>query len=225
MIKHLLIAVDGPVGAGKSTISDAVAKHFGILHLDTGAMYRAFSYKALQNNISLDSEEAISALCPDTTITVKYHQGQQQTLLDGEDVSAFIRTQTVSQAASAVSRYSTVRQKMVALQRAIAMDTPMLLDGRDIGTVVLKNATAKIYLTASSEARAKRREKQLLEKGEVHSYQTILQEVIARDLQDENRAIDPLRKAEDAVVVDSSDLNFAQTVQAIIDIVEGKINA
>ena len=218
----LLIAIDGPVGAGKSTISDEVAKRLHILHLDTGAMYRAAGLAALKRGVSLDDENAVGAVISEADIGMSYVDNAQRTYLDGEDVSEKIRTQQAGQAASAVSRFAAVRQKMVAAQRAMAQNTSMLLDGRDIGTVVLKNATAKIFLTASSEARARRRMNQLKEKGDNTPFEEILQEVKARDEQDEHRAVDPLKKAEDAVVVDSSDLNFEETVQAILRIVEEK---
>ena len=218
----LLIAIDGPVGAGKSTISDEVAKRLHILHLDTGAMYRAAGLAALKRGVSLDDEKAVGEVISKADISVSYVDNAQRTYLDGEDVSEKIRTQQAGQAASAVSRFTAVRQKMVAAQRAMAQNTSMLLDGRDIGTVVLKNATAKIFLTASPEARARRRMNQLKEKGDNTPFEEILQEVKARDEQDEHRAVDPLKKAEDAVVVDSSDLNFEETVQAILRIVEEK---
>ncbi len=218
----LLIAIDGPVGAGKSTISDEVAKKLHILHLDTGAMYRAAGLAALKRGVSLDDEKAVGAVVSEADISVSYVDNAQRTYLDGEDVSEKIRTQQAGQVASAVSRFAAVRQKMVAAQRAMAQNTSMLLDGRDIGTVVLKNATAKIFLTASPEARARRRMNQLKEKGDSTPFEEILQEVKARDEQDEHRAVDPLKKAEDAVVVDSSDLNFEETVQAILRIVEEK---
>ena len=218
----LLIAIDGPVGAGKSTISDEVAKRLHILHLDTGAMYRAAGLAALKRGVSLDDEKAVGEVISKADISVSYVDNAQRTYLDGEDVSEKIRTQQAGQAASAVSRFAAVRQKMVAAQRAMAQNTSMLLDGRDIGTVVLKNATAKIFLTASPEARARRRMNQLKEKGNSTPFEEILQEVKARDEQDEHRAVDPLKKAEDAVVVDSSDLNFEETVQAILRIVEEK---
>ena len=218
----LLIAIDGPVGAGKSTISDEVAKRLHILHLDTGAMYRAAGLAALKHGVSLDDEKAVGAVVSEADISVSYVDNAQRTYLDGEDVSEKIRTQQAGQAASAVSRFAAVRQKMVAAQRAMAQNTSMLLDGRDIGTVVLKNATAKIFLTASPEARARRRMNQLKEKGDSTPFEEILQEVKARDEQDEHRTVDPLKKAEDAVVVDSSALNFEETVQAILRIVEEK---
>ncbi len=220
----LTIAIDGPVGAGKSTISDAVAHHLGILHLDTGAMYRAVGLYALENGIDPQAENAVSALCDSGKIQVdvRYENGAQRTLLCGRDVTGLIRSQEVGQAASTVSRYQTVRRMLVKRQQEIAKSQPMLLDGRDIGTVVLPDATLKIYLTASHEARAERRMLQLKEKGENTPFEEILREVNARDYQDMHREIDPLRQADDAVLVDSSELSFDETVQAILDLVEAE---
>ena len=218
----LTIAIDGPVGAGKSTISDAVAARLGILHLDTGAMYRAAGLAVSRKGIDGNHEDAVTAAVAQADISVRYEDGKQVTLLDGEDVSLAIRTQEAGAMASSVSRFPGVRKQMVFLQQQMAKTTPMLLDGRDIGTVVLKDAPVKIYLTAAPEARAMRRLKQLEEKGEKADFAAILAEVNARDRQDMNRETDPLRQAEDAVLVDSSDLSFEETVDAILRIVEEK---
>ena len=220
----LTIAIDGPVGAGKSTISDAVAKELNILHLDTGAMYRAVGLAAMRRGISPEDEEKVVALLQsgDITIGVRYEDGQQITLINGENVNALIRTQEVGGAASSVSRYANVRREMVRLQQALSRETPMLLDGRDIGTVVLPHATVKIFLTTSVEIRARRRMLQLRQKGDRTPYETILEEVRARDWQDTHRAADPLRQAEDAVLVDSGDMTFDETVQRILEIVREK---
>lgn len=222
MTQLLTIAVDGPVGAGKSTVSDEVAARLGILHLDTGAMYRAAGLAVSRRKIGRDDEAAVTAAVAEADISVRYEDGRQITLLDGEDVSTAIRTQEAGAVASAVSRFPGVRRQMVFLQQQMAKTTPMLLDGRDIGTVVLKDAPVKIYLTATPEARAMRRLKQLEEKGEKADFAAILAEVNARDRQDMNREIDPLRQAEDAVLVDSSEMDFEQTVEAILRIVEEK---
>ena len=215
----LTIALDGPVGAGKSTVCDAVAKRLGILHLDTGAMYRAAALKVVREGISPEDAEAVCRLAEkgQIRVSVRYTDDRQMTLLDGEDVSALIRTQEIGQAASAISRYPCIRKRMVALQQEIARSESMLLDGRDIGTVVLKDADVKIYLTSSVEVRAQRRLKQLREKGDQTPYEKVLGEVKARDEQDMTRETDPLRQAEDAVLVDSSSLTFDETVEVILD--------
>ena len=220
----LTIAIDGPVGAGKSTISDVVAKRLGILHLDTGAMYRAVGLYMLDHGVDPKNQEAVSTLCEEgkVLVDVRYENGAQCTLLNGQDVSGRIRAQEVGQAASAVSRYPAVRRMLVRRQQEMAKGQSMLLDGRDIGTVVLKDATVKIYLTASPESRAQRRMLQLREKGDDTPFETILAEVNARDYQDTHRETDPLRQAEDAVLVDSSDLTFDETVSAILSLVEAK---
>ena len=223
-MKPLTIAIDGPVGAGKSTISDVVAQRLGILHLDTGAMYRAVGLAALNEGVDPGDEAAVCRLCREdgARVDVRYQNGKQVTLLNGKDVSDEIRTLTAGGAASAVSRYQPVRKMLVARQQAMARQQPMLLDGRDIGTVVLPDATVKIFLTASAEARALRRRNQLLEKGTDTPLETILAEVNARDYQDTHRAVDPLRQAEDAILVDSSDLSFEETVEKILSLVEEK---
>ena len=223
----LTIAIDGPVGAGKSTISDAVAKRLSVLHLDTGAMYRAVGLCALKNGVDPRDEQGVCRLCEEgkAQVDVSYDHGAQRTLLDGEDVSSMIRTQEAGKAASAVSRYLPVRRMLVHRQQEIARSQSMLLDGRDIGTVVLPDATVKIYLTASPEARATRRMLQLREKGDDTPFEVILAEVNARDWQDMHRELDPLRQAEDAILLDSSDLTFDETVDAILKLVEEKQHA
>ena len=213
--RPLLVAIDGPVGAGKSSISDEVARRLGILHLDTGAMYRAAGLYVLRHGLDPHDEQAATAAVEKTDIGVRYTDGGQRTLLNGEDVTELIRTEEISKAASAVSSHAGVRRQLVRAQRALAESTPMLMDGRDIGTVVLKDAPVKIYLTASPEARAERRLRQYAEKGETHTFE----EVNARDYADMHREADPLRKADDAVVVDSSDLSFEETVNAILALV------
>ncbi len=220
----LNIAMDGPVGAGKSSIADAVAKRLGILHLDTGAMYRAVGLTALRQEMNLADEEKITALCQTLHMTLRHAEDGQHTFVDGEDVTGCIRTPEVSMAASTVAKYQGVRQAMVALQQRLAQETPMLLDGRDIGTRVLPNATVKIFLTASAEERARRRYQEMKEKGMEADYEQVLCDLRARDEQDMNRAVDPLRAAEDAIVVDSTELNFDEVVAHILDIVAKQTN-
>ena len=218
----LSIAIDGPVGAGKSSIADEVCRRLGILHLDTGAMYRAVGLAVTAAGIDPEDEAAVTALCErgGARVDVRYENGAQVTLVNGRDVTGSIRTQEAGTAASCVSRYPAVRRMLVRRQQELAKEQPMLLDGRDIGTVVLPDAPVKIYLTASAEARAQRRLNQLREKGENPDFDDILREVNARDHQDMTRETDPLRQAEDAVLLDSSDLDFEQTVQAVLRLVE-----
>ena len=218
------IAIDGPVGAGKSTVADAVAARLGMLHLDTGAMYRALGLSALRRGVNVEDEEAVAALCGETDISVTHEADGQHTWADGEDVTGLIRTPEVSMAASTVSRYAPVRAAMVRRQQQLASETDMLLDGRDICTTVLPHATVKIFLTAAPEERARRRYLELKEKGSDDTYEQVLAELKKRDAQDMNRAVEPLRQAEDAVLVDSTHLSFDQVVETIVRIAEEKRN-
>lgn len=217
------IAVDGPVGAGKSSVADQVAQRLHILHLDTGAMYRAFAYQALQEKISLEDGEALSALAQRCLPEVRFEDGAQRTLIAGQDVTGLIRTPEISMAASTISKQPEVRKAMVAQQQALAQKQSMLLDGRDIGTRVLPNATIKIFLTASAEVRAQRRFLELQKKGDPSTYEQVLADVILRDEQDTTRQVDPLRPADDAQIVDSSDLTQEQVVEDILRRVQLKL--
>ncbi len=218
----LNIAMDGPVGAGKSSIADAVAKRLDILHLDTGAMYRAVGLTALEKQVDVSDEQAVTALCETLRIAVRHGEDGQHTLVDGRDVTGMIRTPEVSMAASTVAKYQGVRTAMVALQRRLAAETPMLVDGRDICTRVLPDARVKIFLTASAEERARRRYLEMTVKGMTADYETVLRELRARDAQDMNRAVDPLRPAEDAVTVDTTSMSFEEVVTEILRIVAEK---
>ncbi len=218
----LNIAIDGPVGAGKSSIAREVARRLNILHLDTGAMYRALGYAALAQKISPEDENALDGLCARVSIVVRFLDGRQQTLVDGMDVSHLIRTPAVGMAASTVSRFKAVRSHMVALQRALARETSMVVDGRDIGTNVLPDANVKIFLTAAPEERARRRYLELKEAGGKDTFEAVLSDLLKRDLQDSTRPIDPLRPAEDAVMLDSTHLNMDQVVKEILGIVEAR---
>lgn len=218
----LNIGIDGPVGAGKSTVADAVAQRLGILHLDTGAMYRALGLTALRRKIDIQDEKAVVDLCDSVHISVSHEADGQHTYADGEDVTGLIRTPEVGMAASTVSRYAEVRKAMVRLQQQLAAETDMLLDGRDICTTVLPKATAKIFLTATAEERARRRWLELQQKGLPDTYEEVLKALKERDHQDMNRAVEPLRQAEDAVLVDSTDLDFDHVVERILEIVEEK---
>ncbi len=219
---RLNIGIDGPVGAGKSTVADAVAARLGILHLDTGAMYRALGLTAIRRGIDVQDEPAIVDLCKKLDISVSHEADGQHTFAEGEDVTGLIRTQEVSMAASTVSRYAEVRKEMVRIQQRLAAETDMLLDGRDICTTVLPAATAKIYLTADAEERARRRWLELQEKGMPDTFEEVLKAVKDRDYQDMNRPVEPLRQAEDAVLVDSTRLTFDEVVEKILSIVEEK---
>ena len=219
---RLNIAIDGPVGAGKSTVADAVAERLGILHLDTGAMYRALGLTALRRGIDTQDERAVVELCLGLDISVRHEADGQHTFVEGEDVTGLIRTPEVSMAASTVSRYAEVRRAMVKVQQKLAAETDMLLDGRDICTTVLPNATAKIYLTATPEERARRRWLEMQAKGMDDTYEQVLEELKKRDDQDMNRPVEPLRQAEDAVLVDSTHLSFDEVVEEILRIVEEK---
>lgn len=218
----LNIAMDGPVGAGKSSIANAVATRLDILHLDTGAMYRTIGLAALRQGIDLQDEAAVTRLAQTVDIAVRHGEDGQHTLLAGEDVSGLIRTEQVSMAASTVARYAGVRKAMVALQQKLASETDMLVDGRDICLVVLPNATVKIYLTASAEARAMRRFLELQKKGSPDTYEQVLEDLKQRDWQDMHREVDPLRPAEDATIVDTTEMTFDQVVEHIIAIVKEK---
>ena len=221
---RLNIAIDGPVSAGKSSISDAVAKRLGILHLDTGAMYRALGLAVQRAGIDTQDEEKVVDLCRKLKVSVSHEADGQHTFVEGEDVTGMIRTPEVSMAASTVSRYAEVRKEMVRIQQQLAAETDMLVDGRDICTTVLPNATAKIFLTAAQEERARRRYLELKEKGMEEPYEKVLEELKARDEQDMNRPVEPLRQAPDAELVDSTHLTFDETVDTIVRIVEEKIH-
>lgn len=212
----LTIALDGPVGAGKSSVAEETARRLGILHLDTGAMYRAVGLYVLRQGISTEDEERVSSLAEGLRMDVRYVDGTQRTLVEGEDVTAQIRTPQVSMAASAVARYPRVRQAMVALQRRLAAEQPMLADGRDIGTRVLPQAALKVFLTASAEERARRRFLELQAKGLPDTYEEVLAELKKRDDQDMHRAVDPLRPAENARILDSTSLSFEEVVDTLV---------
>ena len=212
------IAIDGPAGAGKSTIAKRLAKKLGFIYVDTGAMYRAMAYYFLQHNIDAKDENAIAAACPDVDVTITYENGEQQVLLNGENVNGVIRNEEVGNMASSTSVYPVVRKKLVELQRQLAKSADVIMDGRDIGTCVLPDAQVKIYLTASSATRAKRRYDELTEKGVSCELAEIEKDIIDRDYRDMHRETSPLRQAEDAVLVDSSEMNIDEVVDAIYQV-------
>lgn len=212
------VAIDGPAGAGKSTIAKAVAAKKGYVYVDTGAMYRAMALYFLRSNISKDDEAKISASVDEIKVSIKYEDGAQHVILNDEDVTGLIRTEEVGNMASATSVYSAVRTKLVALQQELAKTTDVIMDGRDIGTVVLPNADVKIFLTASVECRAKRRFDELKAKGENPDFDQIAKDIEERDYRDSHREISPLKQAEDATLVDSSDMTIDEVVTAIINL-------
>lgn len=212
------IAIDGPAGAGKSTIAKRLAKKLGFIYVDTGAMYRAMAYYFLQHDIDAKDESAIAAACPDVDVTITYENGEQQVLLNGENVNGVIRNEEVGNMASSTSVYPVVREKLVELQRQFAKSADVIMDGRDIGTCVLPDAQVKIYLTASSATRAKRRFDELTEKGVSCDLAEIEKDIIDRDYRDMHRETSPLCQAEDAVLVDSSEMNIDEVVDAIYQV-------
>ncbi|MCL2445438.1 MAG: (d)CMP kinase [Oscillospiraceae bacterium] len=213
------IAIDGPSGAGKSTIAQAAARQLGWAYIDTGALYRAIGLAVMRAGVDTKNEAAVAACLPELTLDVRYHNGEQQVYLAGENVSEAIRTPEASLAASDVGKVPAVRDFLLQLQRDLAAAQPSILDGRDIGTVVLPNASVKIYLTATAEMRAQRRRNQLLEKGIDEPLEKVLQEVNARDHQDMNRAIAPLRQADDAIVLDTTHQSLDESIQSVVQII------
>lgn len=214
------IAIDGPAGAGKSTIAKKVSAEMGYIYVDTGALYRTIALYITENDIS---DEDIEKSLENAEVSLKFIDGVQRVYLGDRDVSDLIRTPEISMSASRTSAIPAVRKHLFGLQQKIAHENNVIMDGRDIGTVVLPNADVKIFLTASAEERANRRYKELSEKPDCPSYQEILDDIIKRDYQDMNRATAPLKQAEDAVLVDSTSLTLEQVVEKIIEIVREKI--
>lgn len=212
------IAIDGPAGAGKSTIAKRLAKEMGYVYVDTGAMYRAMALYFLENGMHASDEEEISRASDAVDISIRYQDGEQQVILNGENVSGKLRREEVGNMASSTSVYPKVRKKLVALQQKLAAETDVIMDGRDIGTCVLPDADVKIYLTASSATRAKRRYAELTEKGIYCDLAAIRKDIEDRDYRDMHRETSPLRQAEDAVLVDSSDLSVDEVVEVIRNI-------
>lgn len=209
------IAIDGPAGAGKSTIAKLVAKEKGYIYVDTGAMYRGLAIHFLKKGIQPDEKEKIIDACKDAEVSIGYEDGAQQIYLNGENITSMLRKEAVGNMASISSAVPEVRAKLLDLQRNLAKEKDVVMDGRDIGTHVLPNADVKIYLTASVECRANRRFKELTEKGIECNYDEIAQDIQERDTRDMNREIAPLKKADDAVLVDSSDMTIEEVVKAI----------
>ena len=209
------IAIDGPAGAGKSTIAKRVSRELGFIYVDTGAMYRAIAVYMLENNVDIHDSEAIKEACQEISVNIRYENGEQQVYLNGRNVTGLLRTEEVSLTASVTSANPHVRAALLDLQRELAANEDVLMDGRDIGTHVLPNAELKIYLTASVQTRAKRRFLEMQEKGEPCSLEEIAADIEERDARDMSREIAPLKKAEDAILVDSSDMTIDEVVEKI----------
>lgn len=217
------IAIDGPAGAGKSTIARRVARELSFVYVDTGAMYRAMALYLLRREINREAPDEIAGACQDAEISIEYRDGEQVVLLNGENVNPYLRTEEVGNMASVSSANPEVRKKLLDLQRKLAGTMNVVMDGRDIGTTILPNADVKIYLTASAHTRAKRRYLELTEKGTACDLSQIQKDIEERDQRDMNREISPLKKAEDAVLVDSSDMSIDQVVKSILQIYRDKV--
>ena len=217
------VAIDGPAGAGKSTIAKRLAKELGFVYVDTGAMYRAIGLYMLKNSVDGRDEAAVSEAVKNVEVTLSYDDGVQCVYLNGEDVSKMIRTEEVSALASQTSAYQAVREKLLDLQRTMAKHNDVLMDGRDIGTTILPNADVKIYLTASVETRAKRRYDEYIAKGQTCDLAEIEEDIKTRDHNDMTRKISPLKKADDAIEVDSSNMNIDEVVETIKNICKEKM--
>lgn len=216
------VAIDGPAGAGKSTVAKAAAKELGYIYVDTGALYRSIALNAVRNGV-IDSEQGIIDMLAETKVELKHENGTQAVYLNGEDVSSLIRTPEISMGASKVSAIAQVRSFLLDLQRDIAKTNNVIMDGRDIATVVLPNAQVKIFLFASPECRAQRRYKELLEKGENVNYEDVLADVKQRDYQDSHRKIAPLKPSEQSIMADTSDCTLQQSIDMVVNIIKENI--
>lgn len=219
------IAIDGPAGAGKSTIAKLLASKLNYIYVDTGAMYRAMAVHFSKKNVNPLDEMEVDRAVQDVDIQIQYDNGVQQVILNGENVTGLLRTEETGKMASQTSKYQSVRTKLVDLQRKLSKTSDVIMDGRDIGTVVLPDAFCKIYLTASSKARAERRYNELVEKGMECDFESIKNDIESRDYQDMHRDISPLKQADDAVLVDTSDMDIDQVVDVISSIIQEKMKA
>ena len=218
IIMSYSVAIDGPAGAGKSTIAKLISKQMGYIYVDTGAMYRAMAVYFNQNNIDPADEAAINAAVDNVKITIEYKDGEQQVILNGENVTSLLRTEATGNMASKTSKYKAVRSKLVDLQRELAAAENVVMDGRDIGTVVFPHAQLKVFLTASVEERARRRFEELKVKGETVSLEDLKKRISERDRLDETRAISPLKKANDAVLIDSTQMSIQEVAETILSL-------
>ena len=216
------VAIDGPAGAGKSTIAKSVAAELNFIYVDTGAMYRAIALYLIRNGIKAEESAKISEKCKEAQVSIQYVDGKQVVLLNGEDVNPYIRTEEVGNMASASSTNPDVRAQLLDLQRDLAAKNDVIMDGRDIGTNILPGAQVKIYLTASIEVRAKRRYNELIAKGMECDLKEIEKDIAERDERDMNREIAPLKQAEDAVFLDTSDMGIEEVKNKIIDLIRSK---
>lgn len=221
-MRYFTVAIDGPSGSGKSTVAEALKKKLGIAHLDTGAMYRALALALLRSGIDIHDEAAVSEALDHYKIDVDFSQDQQRTLVNGQDLTPHLYSSEVSMAASDISRYPFVREYLVSEQQDLAESRSFILDGRDIGTVVLPGADIKFFLTASPRVRAERRWKDLQAAGEKITLEEVLADIRSRDQQDSSRPISPLRQAGDAFYLDSSELNLEQVVETMLELIESK---
>ncbi len=218
----IAIAIDGPSGAGKSSIARKMAEKMGYIYVDTGAMFRALGLKFLKNCVSVDDIETVKKILSDTTVDIAFKDGEQRVILDGVDVSDDIRTPEVSSAASKFSAISEVRLHLLDMQRNLAKNNNVIMDGRDIGTVVLPNADIKIFLTASAEERAQRRYRELIEKGQDVKYEDVLADMKQRDYDDSHRAVAPLKRADDAVDIDTTGNSLEESVEMLYEFIKSK---
>ena len=223
MGNYINVAIDGPSGAGKSSVAKKAAALLGYIYVDTGALYRTVAYYCISKGIDPKSEKDVEAILHEITIGIRYIDGNQHVFLNGDDVSGYIRTPDVSMGASAVSAHGAVRKFLFNTQRDIANSNNVIMDGRDVGTVILPDAQVKIFLTASPEARAQRRYAEHIQRGEPCTFSTILAEIIERDYNDSHREIAPLKQAEDAILVDNSNLDFEQSLQAVLKVIDSVV--
>ena len=222
MEKQYLIAIDGPVGAGKSTVAKITAKKLNIIYVDTGAMYRAVGLYVTRKGLDTKKSEDVNSVLGEINLDVKLSNEGQMIYLNGEDVTKLIRTPEISMAASNVSAIPEVRVKLVDMQRKLAETKSVIMDGRDIGTVVLPNATTKIYLNAELDERADRRYKELIKKGQDVTFEDVKADIVKRDTNDMSRAVSPLKKADDAIELDTTGLTLEEVVDKVIDIINGR---